>query len=55
VIVQRWRLKLAVGFFTQMENRQTRGEVLIIRRFAGDQVRRCFNDGFVDIGVLMPS
>jgi hypothetical protein len=49
VIVKRWRLKLAVGFFTQVENRQTRGEVLVIRRFAGDQVRRGFNNGFVDI------
>jgi hypothetical protein len=49
VIVKRWRLKLAVGFFTQVENRQTCSEVLIIRCFAGDQIRRRFDDGFVDI------
>ena len=50
VVVQRRRFKLAVGFFTQMEDGQARGEILVIRRFAGDQVRRCLNDGFVDIG-----
>jgi hypothetical protein len=32
-----------------MENRQTRGEVLVIRRVAGDQVRSGFNNGFVDV------
>ena len=49
VIVKLRRLKLAVGFFTQVENRQTCSEVLIIRCFAGDEVRRRFNDRFVDI------
>ena len=49
VVVKRRRLELAVGFFTQVENRQTCSEVLIIRRFAGDQIRRRFDDGFVDI------
>ena len=33
-----------------MEDGQARGEILVIRRFAGDQVRGCLNDGFVDIG-----
>lgn len=32
-----------------MENRQTRGEVLVIRRVAGDQIRSGFNNGFVDV------
>lgn len=49
VIVERWRLKLTEGFFTQMENRQTRGEVLVIRCVAGDQIRSGFNNGFVDV------
>ena len=49
VIVKRRRLKLAEGFFTQVEDRQTRGEVLVIRRLAGDQVRSGFNNGFVDV------
>ncbi len=49
MIEQRWRLKLAVGFFTQVENGQTGCEVLIIRCFAGDQIRRGFDNGFVDI------
>ena len=49
VIVERRRLKLTEGFFTQMENRQTRGEVLVIRRVAGDQIRSGFNNGFVDV------
>ena len=49
VIVKLRRLKLTVGFFTQVENRQTCSEVLIIRCFAGDEVCRCFNDRFVDI------
>jgi hypothetical protein len=48
-VIVKLRLKLAVGFFTQVENRQTCSEVLIIRCFAGDQVRRCFDDRFVDI------
>ncbi|STT85696.1 Uncharacterised protein [Klebsiella pneumoniae] len=55
VIVERRRLKLTEGFFTQMENRQTRGEVLVIRRVAGDQIRSGFNNGFVDVRGLMPS
>ena len=49
MIEQRWRLKLTVGFFTQVENRQTGSEVLIIRRVAGDEIRRGFDNGFVDI------
>jgi hypothetical protein len=49
VIVQRWRFKLAVGFFTQVENGQACCQVLIIRRFTGDQVCRRFDDSFVDI------
>lgn len=49
VIVERRRLKLTEGFFTQMENRQTRGEVLVIRCVAGDQIRSGFNNGFVDV------
>ncbi len=32
-----------------MENRQTRGEVLVIRCVAGDQIRSGFNNGFVDV------
>lgn len=36
VVVQRRRLKLAVGFFTQVEDRQARGEILIIWRITGD-------------------
>ena len=49
VIVKLRRLELTVGFFTQVENRQTRSEVLIIRCVAGDQICRCFDNGFVDI------
>ncbi|MNC36253.1 hypothetical protein D3C75_847660 [compost metagenome] len=49
MIEQRGRFKLAVRFFTQVENRQTSSEVLIIRRIAGDQIRRGFDDGFVDV------
>lgn len=49
VIVKLRRLELAVGFFTQVENRQTRSEVLIIRCVAGDQICRGFDNGFVDI------
>jgi hypothetical protein len=50
VVEQRWRLKLAVGFFTQVENRQTGGEILVIRRLAGDKVRGGFDNGFVNVG-----
>ena len=50
VVEQRWRLKLAVGFFTQVENRQTGGEILVIWRLAGDKVRGGFDNGFVNVG-----
>ena len=50
VVEQRWRLKLAVGFFAQVENRQTSGEILVVRRVAGDQIRSGFDNGFVNIG-----
>ncbi len=49
VVVQRRRLKLAVGFFTQVEDRQARGEILIIRRITGDQVCSSLDNGFVDV------
>ena len=49
VVVQRRRLKLAVGFFTQVEDRQARGEILIIRRITGDQVCGSLDNGFVDV------
>ncbi|MFP1483911.1 hypothetical protein ACLB1S_20750 [Escherichia coli] len=49
VVVQRRRLKLAVGFFTQVEDRQARGEILIIRRITGDQVCGRLDNGFVDV------
>ena len=49
VVVQRRRLKLTVGFFTQMEDSQARGEILIIRRIAGNKIRSGFNNGFVNI------
>ena len=52
MVKQFWRFKLAVGFFAQMKNRQTGGQILIIRRFAGDQVGGSFDDCFMDIGGL---
>ncbi len=48
VVVQRRRLKLA-RFFTQVEDRQARGEILIIRRITGDQVCGRLDNGFVDV------
>ena len=33
-----------------MENRQARGQVLVIRRVAGDKIRRRLDDGFMNIG-----
>ncbi len=30
MVVQRWRLKAAIGFFAQVEDVQARGQVLII-------------------------
>ena len=50
VVIQRWRLELAVGFFTQMEDGQACGEVLVVRRIAGNQVRSSFDNGLVNIG-----
>ena len=43
------RLKLAVGDFAQVENRQTRSEILVIGRFLRNQVGGGFDDGFVDV------
>ncbi|NUA46446.1 hypothetical protein HAT93_04195 [Dickeya solani] len=52
VVVQlRW-FELAVGFLAQMEDSQTRGQILIVWAFAGDQVGGGLDDGFVDIGGL---
>ena len=45
----RW-LKLAVSLFTQVEDRQASGQVLIVRRIAGDQVSCGLDDGFVNVG-----
>ncbi len=50
VVNQHRRLKLAVGFFTQVEDRQAGGQILVIRRIAGDKIRRGFDNGFVDVG-----
>ncbi|MNE97886.1 hypothetical protein D3C80_1963120 [compost metagenome] len=49
VIEQRWRLKLTVRFFAQMENGEARGHVLVIRCFAGDQIGCGFDNGFMNI------
>ncbi len=49
LIVQLRRLKLAVGFFTQVEDRQACSHVLVIRRVTGNQVSSGFDNGFVDI------
>ena len=49
MVVQRRRLKLTVGFFTQVEDRQTCGEILIIRRITGDQVCGSLDNSFVDV------
>src|SRR5690606_3818407 len=38
VVQQGWRLKLAVGFFTQMENIQASGQVLISRGLIRNEV-----------------
>ncbi|CHH39743.1 Uncharacterised protein [Salmonella enterica subsp. enterica serovar Typhi] len=54
MVVKCGRLKLAEGFLTQVENRQTRSQVLIIRRIARDQVCGGLNDSFMDIGGLNP-
>ena len=43
------RFKIAIGYFTQMENGQPRGEILIVRRILRNQVGSRLNDGFVDV------
>nr|WP_242490530.1 hypothetical protein [Serratia marcescens] len=55
VSVQLRRFELAVSLFTQVEDRQASGQVLIVRRIAGDQIGSGFDDGFVNVGGLMPS
>jgi len=50
VVKQFWRLKLAVGFLAQVEDRQAGSQVLVIRRVTGDQVRSGLDDGFMDVG-----
>ena len=49
VVVQFRRFKLAVGFFTQMENSQTCSQILIVWSVTGDQVCGGLDDGFVNI------
>ncbi|CAH0264572.1 hypothetical protein SRABI106_02898 [Rahnella aquatilis] len=49
LVDQFWWFKLAVGFFTQVEDRQTRGQILVIRCIFRDQISRRFDDGFVNI------
>ena len=43
------RFKLAVSDFAQVENRQTRGEILIVGRILRNQVGSRLDDGFVNI------
>ncbi|SVK47293.1 Uncharacterised protein [Acinetobacter baumannii] len=50
VSVQLRRFELAVSLFTQVEDRQASGQVLIVRRIAGDQIGSGFDDGFVNVG-----
>ena len=49
VVVEMGRFKIAIGYFTQMENGQPRGEILIVRRILRNQVGSRLNDGFVDV------
>ena len=43
------RFELAVSDFAQVENRQTRGEILIVGRILRNQVGSRLDDGFVDV------
>ena len=49
VIEQVWRFELTIGYLAQMEDRQARGHVLIIRRLGGNQIGGGLDDGLVDI------
>ncbi|MNE93937.1 hypothetical protein D3C80_1918470 [compost metagenome] len=45
----RW-LKLTVSFFTQMEDGEASGQILIVRCVTGDQIGCGLDDGFMNIG-----
>ena len=49
MVVKMRRLVVAVSYFAQVENRQPRSEILVIRRFFGNQVGCGLDDGFVDV------
>ena len=49
VVKEMRRFELAVSDFAQVENRQTRGEILIVGRILRNQVGRRLDDGFVDV------
>ena len=49
MVKQMRRLELAISNFAQMENRQTRSQILVIGRFLRNQVGRSFDNGFVNI------
>ncbi len=44
------RLELAVGFFTQVEDGQAGGHVLVIRRITRDQVSGRLDHRFMNVG-----
>ena len=49
VIEEMRRFELAVSDFAQVENRQTRGEILIVGRILRNQVGSRLDNGFVDV------
>lgn len=49
VVIQLGRLELAIGLLTQVEDRQARGHVLVVRGFTGDQIGGGLDDGFMDV------
>jgi hypothetical protein len=54
LVDQFWRFKLAVGFFTQVEDCQTGGQILVIRGIFGDQVGSRFDNRFMNISGFNP-
>ncbi len=50
VLVEVGRFELAIGLLAQVEDGQTGSHVLVVRGLLGDEVSRCLDDGFVNVG-----